>query len=132
MSISTHDWTSIEKRRLEKFKPKRCRCRLVGILEREREMEYEKGTRVFEGPVKCTTWIRWSGKRNDGNPQNLPQKQTLAVIIKIFSFDSLTLSLSSSPLAKLEIDGNPLTFAMHPSGDEFICATTDGCRMIQN
>lgn len=72
-------------------------------------MEYEKGTRVFEGPVKCATWIRWSGKRNDGNPQNLPQKQTLAVqgrwksstcaaLIEIFSFDSLTLSLSSSPL----------------------------------
>ncbi|XP_073273414.1 SEC12-like protein 1 [Primulina huaijiensis] len=80
------------------------------------------------GVVTCATWIR------------RPENAHLAAVgkskpfsIEIFSFDPKTTSLSSSPKAKYEFEEgvNPVTIAVHPSGDSIVCATSSGdCKLF--
>ncbi|XP_052187318.1 SEC12-like protein 1 [Diospyros lotus] len=85
-----------------------------------------RGRRDEEGPVTCSAWIR--------RPEN---EHLLAVgragrgarspVLEIFSFDSKTASLSSSPSASYVIEeGDPASLAVHPSGDDLICSTASG------
>ncbi|XP_075502730.1 SEC12-like protein 1 [Primulina tabacum] len=76
-----------------------------------------------DGVVTCATWIR------------RPENAHLAAVgkskpfsIEIFSFDPKTTSLSPSPKAKYEFEEgvNPVTIAVHPSGDSIVCATSSG------
>lgn len=87
------------------------------------------------GPVTCASWIR------------RPENRILAVMgrsrtrsspaaVEIFLFDPITSSLSPDPLAKVEIGedgsgGDPLGFAVHPSGDEIVCSTANGCKLYE-
>ncbi|XP_073297566.1 SEC12-like protein 1 [Primulina huaijiensis] len=80
------------------------------------------------GDVTCATWIR------------RPENAHLAVVgkskpfsIEIFSFDPKTTSLSPSPKVKYEFEEgvNPVTIAVHPSGDNIVCATSSGdCKLF--
>ncbi|KAK1287366.1 SEC12-like protein 1 [Acorus calamus] len=71
------------------------------------------------------SWIR----RSEGQPH-------LVVLgrrgrLEIVPFDAKSASLSSSPLVEHEIDGVPIGFAVHPSGDSFVCSTTNGCKLFE-
>ncbi|XP_007010111.2 PREDICTED: SEC12-like protein 1 [Theobroma cacao] len=91
------------------------------------------------GSVTCGSWIRRPENvifvvlgRSMTPPGSAPSSSS---VIEIFSFDPKTTSLSSSPLARHELeesDGNPITIAVHPSGDDFVCSTTNGgCKLFE-
>ncbi|CAH1438087.1 unnamed protein product [Lactuca virosa] len=93
----------------------------------------EGGVAAEQGTVTCASWIRRPeeahlvalGKSKHGN---------FPASFQIFTFDRLTTSLSSSPSATFEFeDGcDPVSLAVHPSGDDIICSTTkSGCRVFE-
>ncbi|KAE8711091.1 SEC12-like protein 1 [Hibiscus syriacus] len=95
-------------------------------------MEGEAG-----GSVTCGSWIR--------RPENLNlvvlgrtttcHSSSSSSAIEIFSFDPKATSLSSSPLARHDLEenaGDPITIAVHPSGDCFVCSTSNGgCKLFE-
>ncbi|KAF4368020.1 hypothetical protein CsatB_011324 [Cannabis sativa] len=89
-----------------------------------------------KGSVSCGSWIRRpenvnlvvlgrSRKRGDASPS----------MLEIFSFDPKTTSLSSSPLDKYvveEVEGDLVSIAVHPSGEDIVCSTTNGgCKLFE-
>ncbi|KAM7264894.1 hypothetical protein ACFE04_002577 [Oxalis oulophora] len=82
--------------------------------------------------ITCGSWIRkpekisWVilGSKSSSSPAKL----------EVYSFNPETVSLSSSPLAIHEFEeseGDPLTIAVHPSGDDVVCSTTNGvCKLL--
>ncbi|CAI9759788.1 unnamed protein product [Fraxinus pennsylvanica] len=82
-----------------------------------------------KGTVTCATWIR------------RPENEHLVVLgksspssLEIFSFDPKTTSISPSPKVKFEFEEgvNPVTIAVHPSGDDVVCSTsTGGCKLFE-
>ncbi|KAL3523530.1 hypothetical protein ACH5RR_016364 [Cinchona calisaya] len=84
-----------------------------------------------QGKVTCATWIR------------RPENAHLVVIgksgprsssLEIFSFDPKTTSLSSSPKATylFEEGVEPVSIAVHPSGDDIVCSTSSaGCKLLE-
>ncbi|CAK9185712.1 unnamed protein product [Ilex paraguariensis] len=86
-----------------------------------------------QGTVTCASWIRrpenahlvvMGKSRHGDNP----------AVLEIFSFDPKTTSLSSSPSATyiFEEEGDPVSFAVHPSGDDIVCSTTaGGCKLFE-
>lgn len=85
------------------------------------------------GSVACAAWIR--------RPENLNlviicrsgRRNSSPAVLEIFSFDPMTTSLSSSPLATYVLEeGDPMAVAVHPSGDELVCSTTTGdCKLFE-
>ncbi|CAA6653738.1 unnamed protein product [Spirodela intermedia] len=64
----------------------------------------------------------------------------LAPVLEIFAFDPKTTSLSAWPVGSsligvhpggCVIDGNPLGIAVHPSGNELVCSTANGCKSFE-
>ncbi|CAI9091234.1 OLC1v1026202C1 [Oldenlandia corymbosa var. corymbosa] len=94
-------------------------------------MESGDGAAVEEGKVRCATWIR------------RPENAHLVVIgkssrprssLEIFAFDPKLTSLSSSPKATYEFEEGvePVSIAVHPSGDDIVCSTsTAGCKLFE-
>ncbi|GMH07883.1 hypothetical protein Nepgr_009723 [Nepenthes gracilis] len=86
-----------------------------------------------QGVVICGKWIK--------RPENVNlvvlgksfRANSLKSVLEIFSFDRNTTSLSSSPLTTYVIeDGDPVSIAVHPSGDQIVCATTSGdCKLFE-
>ncbi|KAL6125595.1 hypothetical protein ACLB2K_073651 [Fragaria x ananassa] len=79
-----------------------------------------------QGTVTCGSWIR--------RPENVNwvvfgTKQSTCSVLTVFSYDPNTTSLSSSPLATYvfeAVDGEPVSIAVHPSGDDIVCSTSNG------
>ncbi|XP_075647137.1 SEC12-like protein 1 [Castanea sativa] len=103
-------------------------------------MEEESGS--SQGPVACGSWIRRpekvnlavlarSRKKRGDSDSSSPSPS----VLQIFSFDPKTASLSSSPLTTYvleEVDGDPVSITVHPSGDEIVCSTTKGgCKLFE-
>ncbi|PON42010.1 WD repeat containing protein [Trema orientale] len=89
-----------------------------------------------KGPVSCGSWIRRPEKVNLvvlGRSRN--RGGSSPSMLEIFSFDPKTTSLSSSPLAKYvveEVDGDFVSIAVHPSGEDVVCSTTSGgCKLFE-
>ncbi|CAK7325348.1 unnamed protein product [Dovyalis caffra] len=90
-----------------------------------------------QGTVTCGSWIR--------RPENLnlvvlgkslkKRDSASPSVLEIFSFDPQTNSLSNSPQVTYvfeETEGEPVTIAVHPSGDDFVCSTTKGgCKLFE-
>ncbi|KAI3989779.1 hypothetical protein MKX01_040749 [Papaver californicum] len=83
------------------------------------------------GKVTCASWIRrpenenlvFMGKSRHGDSPS---------VLEIFSYDSNIISLSPSPQVVYECeDGNIVSVAVHPSGDEIVCSTTAGCKLLE-
>ncbi|MCL7043614.1 hypothetical protein MKW94_009565 [Papaver nudicaule] len=84
------------------------------------------------GKVTCASWIRRPeneqlvvmGKSRHGDSPS---------VLEIFSYDAKTVSLSDSPQVAYECeDGNIVSVAVHPSGDEIVCSTTTGgCKLLE-
>ncbi|XP_008796618.2 SEC12-like protein 1 isoform X1 [Phoenix dactylifera] len=96
-------------------------------------MEGEELAAGLEGPVTCAAWIR--------RPENRllvimgrARSGSAPPLLEIFSFDAKISSLSPSSLAKFlirEEGADPLGFAVHPSGDEIVCSTANGCKLFE-
>ncbi|XP_020589267.1 SEC12-like protein 1 [Phalaenopsis equestris] len=85
------------------------------------------------GKETCASWIRRPENRVlviVGQPRSGASPPSL----EVFSFESKTASLSSNPLVTFamgEEDGEPLGFAVHPSGEEIVCSTANGCKLFE-
>ncbi|KAL3838244.1 hypothetical protein ACJIZ3_022835 [Penstemon smallii] len=89
----------------------------------------DSGDAPGQGTVTCTTWIR------------RPENAHLVVVgksnpssLEIFAYDPIATSLSPSPKAKYEFgEGvDPVTIAVHPSGDDLVCSTSTGdCKLFE-
>ncbi|PIA54885.1 hypothetical protein AQUCO_00901055v1 [Aquilegia coerulea] len=85
-----------------------------------------------KGLVRCATWIR--------RPENAhlvimgkSVRTGSSSILEIYSFDAKTSSLSSSPKAIYECwDGDVVSIAVHPSGEDIVCSTNTGdCKVFE-
>ncbi|KAL5569502.1 hypothetical protein UlMin_026077 [Ulmus minor] len=87
------------------------------------------------GPVTCGSWIRRPEKVNFLVLGRSRHGDSSPSVLEIFSFDANTTSISSSPLTTFvieEVDGDAVSIAVHPSGDEFVCSTTrGGCKLFE-
>lgn len=82
------------------------------------------------GIVTCGKWIK---RPENVNLVVLGKVAASKSTLQIFSFDPNTSSLSSSPLTAHEFeDGEPISIAVHPNGDEIVCATSSGgCKLFE-
>jgi prolactin regulatory element-binding protein len=66
-----------------------------------------------------------TSRRGDSSPS----------LLQIFSFDPKITSLSSSPLTSYvleEVEGDPVSIAVHPNGEDIVCSTTrGGCKLFE-
>ncbi|CAA7019235.1 unnamed protein product [Microthlaspi erraticum] len=100
-------------------------------------MEIEEASRE-SGHVVCGSWIRRPRKVNWAIIAKAAKRRGSAAspaLLNIFSFDPITTSLSSSPLAThtlKESDGDPVAISVHPGGDYFVCSTSKGgCKLFE-
>lgn len=86
-----------------------------------------------EGKVTCAAWIRRPENAHlvvIGKSRTPPSSSSL----EIFSFDPMAASLSSSPkvIYQFEEGVEPVSIAVHPSGDDIVCSTsTAGCKSLE-
>lgn len=88
-------------------------------------MEEEQGT------VTCGNWIK---RRENTNLVVLGRSfKKSKSTVQIFSFEPKTISLSSSPLVAHDVeDGEAISIAVHPNGDDIVCATSSGdCKVFE-
>lgn len=85
------------------------------------------------GVAICGKWIKRTENVNLVILGKSYKSSSAKSKLEIFSYDSKTTFLSSSPLTEYEIeDGEPVSIAVHPNGDQFICATTSGhCKLFE-
>ncbi|XP_048620528.1 SEC12-like protein 1 isoform X1 [Brassica napus] len=100
-------------------------------------MEIEEARRGESGHVVCGSWIRRPKKVNWAIIARASKRRgsSSPPLLNIFSFDPITTSLSSSPLAIHELkesDGDPVAISVHPGGDYFVCSTSKGgCKLFE-
>ncbi|XP_074269578.1 SEC12-like protein 1 [Silene latifolia] len=84
----------------------------------------------MEGVVSCGKWIK---RPENVNLVVLSKTLDSKSVLEIFSYDSNTTSLSSSPMVTHEVDdGIIVTMAVHPNCEEIICSTTSGdCKVFE-
>ncbi|XP_008456561.2 SEC12-like protein 1 [Cucumis melo] len=87
------------------------------------------------GPISCGSWIRRPENVNLALIGRSRRPDSSPSTVEIFSFDPKVASLSSSPLTEFvfeECDGDLVSVAVHPSGDEIVCSTTQGgCKLLE-
>ncbi|PWA91172.1 phosphate transporter traffic facilitator1 [Artemisia annua] len=88
----------------------------------------EGGVAAEEGTVRCAAWI----KRPE-NAHLVALGKSNPSSLQIFTFDRLTNSLASSPSVTFEFEEgcDPVSIAVHPSGDDIVVSTTKSCRLFQ-
>ncbi|KAK8969690.1 SEC12-like protein 1 [Platanthera guangdongensis] len=85
------------------------------------------------GMSSCVSWIR----RPDNRVLVVvgqPTSGAFPPLLEVYSFDAKTTSLSAAPLGMCsmgEEDGDPVGFAVHPSGEDIVCFTTKGCKLFE-
>ncbi|XP_061996515.1 SEC12-like protein 1 [Rosa rugosa] len=88
-----------------------------------------------QGTVTCGSWIRRPENMNWVVFGKSRGKEDSSSVLTIFSFDPKTTCLSSSPLATYvfeAVDGDPVSIAVHPSGDDVVCSTSNGgCKLFE-
>ncbi|KAG8100420.1 hypothetical protein GUJ93_ZPchr0013g34246 [Zizania palustris] len=89
------------------------------------------------GKVACAAWIR---RREDKATRVFAAygragQGAAAPAVEVLGFDPKDCSLSSEPLARAvlgeEASDAPRGIAVHPSGDDLVCATAKGCRLFK-
>ncbi|CAO2823388.1 unnamed protein product [Amaranthus hypochondriacus] len=85
------------------------------------------------GIVNCGKWIKRPENMNLVVLGKSYKSSSAKSKVEIFSFNAITSSLSPSPLIAQEIeDGEIISIAVHPNGDQIICATTSGhCKLFE-
>ncbi|KAL9258444.1 SEC12-like protein [Drosera capensis] len=91
-----------------------------------------------DGAVTCGRWLRRPENLNlvvlaKSSSRRRSSSAAAKSTIEIFSYDSETASLSSSPLVRSVIeDGEAVSIAAHPSGDEFVFSSSSGdCLLLK-
>ncbi|KAH8501838.1 hypothetical protein H0E87_016566 [Populus deltoides] len=90
-----------------------------------------------QGTVTCGSWIRRPENLNLAVLGRSSKKKNSASpsVLEIFSFDTETTSLSTSPQVTYvfeETEGELVTIAVHPSGDDLVCSSTKGgCKLFE-
>ncbi|VAI38236.1 unnamed protein product [Triticum turgidum subsp. durum] len=96
------------------------------------------------GKVTCAAWIR----RPAGGPAVSSSRSLLVVycrratpssppFLDLLAFDTRACELASEPLLRVVMGeegadaDTPRAIAVHPAGDEFVCATAKGCRLFK-
>ncbi|KAK6933472.1 WD40 repeat [Dillenia turbinata] len=94
-----------------------------------------QGLTTVQGSVACASWIRRPENAHLVVVATSRRRNSSPPALEIFSYDSKTFSLSSSPMATYvfeEGEGDPLSIAVHPTGDDFVCSTSIGvCKLLQ-
>ncbi|KAK1682049.1 hypothetical protein QYE76_042897 [Lolium multiflorum] len=95
--------------------------------------EYSVAAAGGGGKVACAAWIRRREEKATrvfavyGRPS--------PPALEVLGFDSVRCSLSEEPLARIVLgddsDEAPRGIAVHPTGDELVCATANGCRLFK-
>ncbi|KQK20513.1 SEC12-like protein 1 [Brachypodium distachyon] len=86
------------------------------------------------GKVACAAWIR---RREDRATRVFAAygRASSPPALEVLGFDSERCSLSEEPLARAVLGENPddapRSIAVHPTGDELVCATAKGCRLFK-
>ncbi|KAF7103738.1 hypothetical protein CFC21_104697 [Triticum aestivum] len=85
------------------------------------------------GKVACAAWIR---RREDKATRVFAvHGRPSPPALEVLGFDSGSCSLSEEALARIVLgedpDDAPLAVAVHPTGDELVCATAKGCRLFK-
>ncbi|KAK9124029.1 hypothetical protein Sjap_013631 [Stephania japonica] len=94
-------------------------------------------SRESTGSVTCASWIRRPENAHlvamGKSRRTTKGKASPSSLLQIFSFDAKTTSLSSSPEATYECeDGELIGLAVHPTGDQIVCSTTNGnCKIFE-
>ncbi|KAG8645307.1 SEC12-like protein 1 [Manihot esculenta] len=90
------------------------------------------------GVISCGSWIRRPNNVNLvvlGKSRTRDSSSSSSSVLEFFSFDPDTTSLSPAPLATYVLEkteGDPVTTAVHPSGDYIVCSTTKGgCKLFE-
>lgn len=87
------------------------------------------------GTVTCGSWIRRPENVNLVVLGKSSRASSSPSVLEIFSFDPKTTSVYTSPLVTYvfdESEGDPMTIAVNPSGDDFVCSTTNGgCKLFE-
>ncbi|KMS96688.1 hypothetical protein BVRB_8g200750 [Beta vulgaris subsp. vulgaris] len=85
------------------------------------------------GIARCGKWIKRPENVNFVILGKSYKSSSAKSKLEIFSFDPKTTTLESSPLTEQEIeDGEPVSIAVHPNGDQIICATSSGdCKIFE-
>lgn len=87
-----------------------------------------------DGKVTCATWIRRPENANLVVIGKAKGSSDSSASLEIFSYDPITIAVSSSPKATFVFDEGiePVSIAVHPSGDDIVCSTsTAGCKLFQ-
>ncbi|KAL5800391.1 hypothetical protein ACOSQ4_033275 [Xanthoceras sorbifolium] len=87
------------------------------------------------GIVTCGSWIKRPEKVNLVVLGKSRRVHSSPAVLEIFSFDPKTTTFSTSPLVTYvfeESEGDLITIAVNPSGDDFVCSTTNGgCKLFE-
>ncbi|XP_050386617.1 SEC12-like protein 1 [Argentina anserina] len=93
------------------------------------------GSEHQRGTVTCGSWIRRPENVNWVVLGTKHSSSSPCSVLTVFSFDPITSSLSSSPLASYvfeAVNGEPVAIAVHPSGDDVVCSTSNGgCKLFE-
>lgn len=85
------------------------------------------------GKVVCAAWIR--RREEKATRVFAVYGRASPPALEVLGFDSVRCSLSEEPLARIVLgkDSNdaPRGIAVHPTGDELVCATANGCRLFK-
>jgi len=91
------------------------------------------------GNVTCAAWVWRRGGGGIGNRLLVVYGRAGTAssppLLDLFPFDARACTLASEPLLRVtmgeEVDDAPHAIAVHPGGDQFVCATAKGCRLFK-
>ncbi|TVU41211.1 hypothetical protein EJB05_14711 [Eragrostis curvula] len=98
-------------------------------------VELDASAAAGGGKVACAAWIR---RREEKGPARVFAAYGRAgprPAIEVLGFDSKECTLNPVPLARAVLGEGPADaprgIAVHPAGDELVCATAKGCRLFK-
>ncbi|KAJ0045125.1 hypothetical protein Pint_05931 [Pistacia integerrima] len=87
------------------------------------------------GSVTCGSWIKRPENMNLVVVGKSRWLHSSPALLEIFSFEPNKSSMSTAPLVSYvfeECEGDPLSIAVNPSGDDLVCSTTNGgCKLFE-
>ncbi|KAJ0103601.1 hypothetical protein Patl1_05984 [Pistacia atlantica] len=87
------------------------------------------------GSVTCGSWIKRPENMNLVVVGKSRRLHSSPALLEIFSFEPNKSSMSTAPLVSYvfeECEGDPLSIAVNPSGDDLVCSTTNGgCKWFE-
>ncbi|KAK3124653.1 hypothetical protein QOZ80_7BG0589990 [Eleusine coracana subsp. coracana] len=87
------------------------------------------------GKVACAAWIRRREEKGAARVFAVYGRAGPSPVIEVLGFDSKECSINPEPLATIALGEGmsdaPRGIAVHPAGDELVCAMAKGCRLFK-